>query len=97
MNGLWIGVHRDPTLLVNALRGMRRQVDINTEVRVDRCRILRNGAFTTSHSSLACGMLTLVRSSSASHPAIPLLPHHLWHPDDCASLRRPALWNGGDH
>jgi RNA polymerase Rpb2, domain 4 len=32
MNGLWIGVHRDPTTLVQALRDMRRQVDINTEV-----------------------------------------------------------------
>jgi len=32
VNGLWIGVHRDPTMLVSALRGMRRQVDINTEV-----------------------------------------------------------------
>ena len=32
MNGEWIGVHRDPTMLVQALRDMRRMVDINTEV-----------------------------------------------------------------
>ena len=33
VNGVWVGIHRDPTLLVNTLRQLRRQVDINTEVR----------------------------------------------------------------
>ena len=32
VNGVWVGIHRDPTLLVNTLRQLRRQVDINTEV-----------------------------------------------------------------
>ncbi len=37
VNGVWVGIHRDPTLLVNTLRQLRRQVDINTEVS-RRCR-----------------------------------------------------------
>ena len=32
VNGVWVGIHRDPALLVNTLRALRRQVDINTEV-----------------------------------------------------------------
>lgn len=32
MNGVWVGIHRDPAMLVNTLRRMRRQVDISTEV-----------------------------------------------------------------
>ena len=32
VNGVWVGVHRDPGMLVRTLRQMRRQVDINTEV-----------------------------------------------------------------
>lgn len=34
VNGVWVGVHRDPQMLVATLRQMRRQVDINTEVGV---------------------------------------------------------------
>ena len=33
VNGVWVGVHRDPATLVRALRQMRRQVNISTEVR----------------------------------------------------------------
>ncbi len=36
LNGVWLGVHRDPQHLVRTLRQMRRQVDIHTEV----CRML---------------------------------------------------------
>ena len=36
VNGVWVGVHRDPGMLVRTLRQMRRQVDINTEV-CSRC------------------------------------------------------------
>eukprot|EP00899_Mesostigma_viride_P018122 jgi/Mesvir1/26310/Mv22493-RA.1 len=36
VNGLWVGIHRDPDLLVRTLRALRRQVDINTEVGVVR-------------------------------------------------------------
>jgi len=32
VNGVWVGVHRNPTLLVNTLRQLRRNCDINTEV-----------------------------------------------------------------
>ena len=32
MNGVWVGVHRDPSMLVRTLRQMRRQVNISTEV-----------------------------------------------------------------
>ncbi|GAB4814750.1 hypothetical protein N2152v2_001796, partial [Parachlorella kessleri] len=34
VNGVWVGIHRDPQMLVRTLRSMRRQVDINTEVGV---------------------------------------------------------------
>ena len=36
VNGCWVGVHRDPELLVRTLRQLRRQVDVNTEVGVVR-------------------------------------------------------------
>ena len=32
VNGVWVGVHRDPAMLVRTLRQMRRQVNISTEV-----------------------------------------------------------------
>ncbi len=32
VNGVWVGIHRDPSMLVNTLRRMRRQIDISTEV-----------------------------------------------------------------
>lgn len=32
VNGVWVGVHREPASLVDTLRAMRRQVDLNTEV-----------------------------------------------------------------
>eukprot|EP00877_Chromochloris_zofingiensis_P007160 jgi/Chrzof1/2698/Cz11g25180.t1 len=34
VNGLWVGVHRNPQELVKTLRNLRRQVDVNTEVGV---------------------------------------------------------------
>ena len=34
VNGVWVGMHRDPQLLVHTLRKLRRQVDINVEVGV---------------------------------------------------------------
>jgi DNA-directed RNA polymerase II subunit RPB2 len=36
VNGSWVGIHRDPELLVRTLRQLRRQVDVNTEVGVVR-------------------------------------------------------------
>ncbi|GHP02192.1 DNA-dependent RNA polymerase II [Pycnococcus provasolii] len=36
VNGTWVGIHRNPDLLVRTLRQLRRQVDINTEVGVVR-------------------------------------------------------------
>ncbi|KAL8031476.1 hypothetical protein ABFX02_13G027600 [Erythranthe guttata] len=36
VNGNWIGIHRDPELLVRTLRQLRRQVDVNTEVGIIR-------------------------------------------------------------
>lgn len=32
VNGVWVGVHRNPTELVATLRHMRRQADVNGEV-----------------------------------------------------------------
>ncbi|KAF5833422.1 RNA polymerase II second largest subunit [Dunaliella salina] len=34
VNGVWIGIHREPQTLVRTLRHLRRRVDINTEVGV---------------------------------------------------------------
>lgn len=34
VNGAWVGVHRDPQLLVSTLRQLRRQVGVDTEVGV---------------------------------------------------------------
>ena len=34
VNGVWVGVHRDPANLVNTLRGLRRKLDITIEVGV---------------------------------------------------------------
>ncbi|QCE13535.1 DNA-directed RNA polymerase II subunit RPB2 [Vigna unguiculata] len=36
VNGCWIGIHRDPDMLVTTLRMLRRRVDVNTEVGVVR-------------------------------------------------------------
>ncbi|KAL0443973.1 UNVERIFIED_CONTAM: DNA-directed RNA polymerase II subunit RPB2 [Sesamum latifolium] len=36
VNGSWIGIHRNPELLVRTLRQLRRQVDVNTEVGIIR-------------------------------------------------------------
>ncbi|KAG6549276.1 hypothetical protein Mapa_009262 [Marchantia paleacea] len=36
VNGCWVGIHRDPELLVRTLRQLRRQVDVNPEVGVVR-------------------------------------------------------------
>lgn len=36
VNGVWIGIHRDPGELINALKQMRRSVDISPEVSIVR-------------------------------------------------------------
>ncbi|CAN1807293.1 DNA-directed RNA polymerase II subunit 2 [Linum perenne] len=36
VNGCWVGIHRDPDMLVKTLRRLRRRVDVNTEVGVVR-------------------------------------------------------------
>ncbi|KAE9452573.1 hypothetical protein C3L33_15516, partial [Rhododendron williamsianum] len=36
VNGCWVGIHRDPDMLVRTLRRLRRRVDVNTEVGVVR-------------------------------------------------------------
>ncbi|XAR66461.1 DNA-directed RNA polymerase [Bertholletia excelsa] len=36
VNGIWVGIHRDPDMLVKTLRRLRRRVDVNTEVGVVR-------------------------------------------------------------
>ncbi|GAA0158956.1 DNA-directed RNA polymerase [Lithospermum erythrorhizon] len=36
VNGCWVGIHRDPDMLVKTLRKLRRRVDVNTEVGVVR-------------------------------------------------------------
>ena len=32
VNGCWVGVHRDPELLVRTLRALRRNVNVNYEI-----------------------------------------------------------------
>ena len=34
VNGVWVGIHREPQTLVRTLRHLRRQMDVNTEVSV---------------------------------------------------------------
>eukprot|EP00897_Mesotaenium_endlicherianum_P010856 jgi/Mesen1/979/ME000012S00529 len=36
VNGEWVGIHRDPDMLVRTLRQLRRQLDVNSEVSVVR-------------------------------------------------------------
>lgn len=36
VNGVWVGVHRDPTMLVNMMRRLRRSGDISPEVTIVR-------------------------------------------------------------
>ncbi|RZC63509.1 hypothetical protein C5167_025267 [Papaver somniferum] len=36
VNGCWVGIHRNPELLVTTLRQLRRRIDVNTEVGVIR-------------------------------------------------------------
>ncbi|KAF2303335.1 hypothetical protein GH714_016852 [Hevea brasiliensis] len=36
VNGCWVGIHRNPDMLVKTLRRLRRRVDVNTEVGVVR-------------------------------------------------------------
>ncbi|KAL0300723.1 UNVERIFIED_CONTAM: DNA-directed RNA polymerase II subunit RPB2 [Sesamum radiatum] len=36
VNGCWVGIHRNPDMLVSTLRRLRRHVDVNTEVGVVR-------------------------------------------------------------
>jgi DNA-directed RNA polymerase II subunit RPB2 len=36
VNGNWVGVHRDPDLLVATLRELRRKIDIEPEVSIVR-------------------------------------------------------------
>ncbi|KAK4399114.1 DNA-directed RNA polymerase II subunit RPB2 [Sesamum angolense] len=36
VNGCWVGIHRNPDMLVSTLRRLRRRVDVNTEVGVVR-------------------------------------------------------------
>lgn len=46
LNGVWLGVHRNPQDLVHTLRQMRRQVDINTEAscrRIAICTLFPSG------------------------------------------------------
>jgi len=35
VNGVWVGVHRDPVYLVTTIRELRRKMDVNTEARSD--------------------------------------------------------------
>lgn len=36
VNGVWVGIHRDPNELIQSLRGMRRRADISPEVSIVR-------------------------------------------------------------
>jgi DNA-directed RNA polymerase beta subunit len=54
VNGVWVGVHRDPKMLVDTLRAMRRQCDISTEVTSSLCNHLLLMRVPTSQLSSAC-------------------------------------------
>ena len=38
LNGVWVGVHNEPQKLVSQMRGLRRKLDMNTEVGAEKCR-----------------------------------------------------------
>ena len=50
VNGVWVGVHRDPSMLVRTLRQMRRQVDISTEVRTCSPAVLGSVQSASGHT-----------------------------------------------
>jgi DNA-directed RNA polymerase II subunit RPB2 len=63
VNGAWVGVHRDPGELVAALRAMRRQADVNTEVGVVHDVRLRELRLTTDQGR-CCRPLFIVRAQT---------------------------------
>ena len=50
VNGVWVGVHRDPAMLVRTLRQMRRQVNISTEVITQSVAVSTSALFFWEHS-----------------------------------------------
>eukprot|EP00271_Cylindrocystis_brebissonii_P022832 TRINITY_DN8941_c0_g1_i2.p1 TRINITY_DN8941_c0_g1~~TRINITY_DN8941_c0_g1_i2.p1 ORF type:complete len:1189 (+),score=261.50 TRINITY_DN8941_c0_g1_i2:389-3955(+) len=53
VNGCWVGVHRDPDLLVRTLRQLRRQTDMNHEVSVVRDILLQELRLYTDYGRCA--------------------------------------------
>ena len=49
VNGSWVGIHRDPAVLVNTLRQLRRQGDIDTDVGVVHDIQLKELRLVTDH------------------------------------------------
>jgi hypothetical protein len=43
VNGVWVGIHREPQTLIQTLRHLRRQVDVNNEVGALGAKILLEG------------------------------------------------------
>ncbi|KAI3952972.1 hypothetical protein MKX01_028664 [Papaver californicum] len=54
VNGCWVGIHRNPELLVNTLRQLRRQVGIHTEVGVIRDVRLNELRLYTDYGRCCC-------------------------------------------
>lgn len=62
LNGLWIGIHREPATLIEAMRGMRRQVDINTEAGIVHDIMLQELRIQTDYGR-CCRPLFLVENN----------------------------------
>jgi DNA-directed RNA polymerase II subunit RPB2 len=60
VNGSWVGIHRDPNALVDTLRQLRRQGDINTEVGVVHDIRLQELRLVTDHGR-CCRPLYIVQ------------------------------------
>lgn len=75
VNGVWVGIHRNPTMLVKTLRQLRRQVDVNTEVGVVHDIRLAELRLYTDYGR-CCRPLYIV-DDTPSGPALRITRHHI--------------------
>jgi len=75
VNGVWVGIHRDPGLLVRTLRQLRRQVDVNTEVGVVHDIRLAELRLYTDYGR-CCRPLYIIDDTPGG-PELRIQPHHI--------------------
>jgi len=75
VNGVWVGIHRNPSMLVSTLRTLRRQVDVNTEVGVVHDIRLAELRLYTDYGR-CCRPLYII-DDTAEGPALRIRPEHI--------------------